>query len=133
MQKKTLAILFTLFTALAAAYLLAERNNVGEIFRTPTPTATNTFTPTPTNTATFTPSPTSTPTNTLTFTPSPTLTFTPTPTETPSWSYLDDDGDGVLNYADQCPQKYAETDNGCPKSGGGNAGAYPTIEFTPGN
>ena len=120
MQKKTLAIIFTLFAALAAAYLLAERNNVGEIFRTPTPTPTNTFTPTPTNTATFTPTPTNTPTNAPTFTPTPTLTFTPSPTATISWSYLDDDGDGVLNYADQCPQKYAETDNGCPQNNGGS-------------
>jgi hypothetical protein len=25
----------------------------------------------------------------------------------------------VLNYADSCPHKYAETDNGCPKNNGG--------------
>jgi hypothetical protein len=122
MQKKTLAIIFTLFAVLAAAYLLANKTNAGGIFRTPTPTPTNTFTPTPTNTPTFTPSPTNTPTNTPTFTPTPTHTFTPSPTPTLTWSYLDDDGDGVLNYADQCPQKYAETDNGCPQNNGGSGG-----------
>ena len=116
-------LLPTIIILLLAAYFYANKTNPGHIFRTPTPTATNTFTPTPTNTATLTPSPTNTPTNTPTLTPTPTLTFTPTPTETISWSYLDDDGDGVLNYADSCPQKYAETSNGCPKNnGGGNDG-----------
>ena len=118
MKKTILPLAILLF--LAAAYALANKTNPGNIFRTPTPTPTNTFTPTPINTATFTPSPTNTPTNTPTFTPTPTHTFTPTPTATISWSYLDDDSDGVLNYADQCPQKYAETDNGCPQNNGGS-------------
>ncbi len=125
MKKKPL-ILIILLLLLITLCILANQNDIGGIFRTPTPTPTNTFTPTPTNTATFTPTPTATPTFTLT--PSPTATFTatptftPTPTETLSWSYLDDDADGVLNYADNCPQKYAETSNGCPQNdnGGGD-------------
>ena len=54
--------------------------------------------------------PTNTPSPTATLTNTPT--FTPTPTETLSWSTLDDDGDGVLNYA--------ETSNGCPQNNGGD-------------
>jgi len=87
------------------------------------PTATPVFTQTdtPTITTTMIPSATSTPTLSSTWTPTPTETFTPTstPTETPSWVYLDDDGDGIMNYADQCPNQYAETENGCPSSGSG--------------
>ena len=118
-MKKKLTLPLAIILFLLAAYALANKTNAGGIFRTPTPTATSTFTPTPTNTPTFTPSPTNTPTNTPTFTPSPTPTFTPTLTPTLTWGEGDDDGDGVLNYADQCPQKYAETDNGCPQNNGG--------------
>ena len=121
MKTKTILPL-TIILTLLAAYLYANKTNPGHIFRTPIPTPTQTFTPTPTNTPTFTPSPTNTATNTPTFTPTPTLTFTPTPTATISWSYLDDDGDGVLNYADNCPQKYAETSNGCPQNNGSGSG-----------
>jgi hypothetical protein len=123
MKKKTIPIAIIIFLTLT--YFFANKNNVGGIFRTPTPTPTNTatVTPSPTNTPTFTPSPTNTSTNTPTFTPTSTLTFTPTPTATISWSYLDDDGDGVLNYADSCPQKYAETSNGCPQNNGGEGGS----------
>ena len=40
MKNKTFAIIFTLFAALAAAYLYANKTNAGGIFRIPTPTPT---------------------------------------------------------------------------------------------
>ena len=122
MKKKPLLIIFIIILILLTAYLLASQNDTDDIPHTSTPTPTNTatITPNPTNTATFTPTPTNTQTSTPTFTPTPTNTATPTSTETLSWSYLDDDGDGVLNYADNCPNKYAETSNGCPQNNGGD-------------
>ncbi len=106
MKTKTLLPL-TILLFLLAAYLYANKTNPRHIFRTPTPVLSEVEGATATQTST----------------PTPTLTFTPTPTETLSWSYLDDDSDGVLNYADNCPQKYAATSNGCPQNDGGNSDA----------
>ena len=117
-MKKKLLLLISLF--LLAFWILTTQNDTEEII--PTLTNTATITLSPTSTATQTPTPTNTPSPTATFTNTPT--FTPTPTETLSWSYLDDDSDGVLNYADNCPNKYAETSNGCPQNNDG-AGAPP--------
>ena len=114
-------IIFSAHTILFGNF--ANQNALGDLFRTPAPIPTNTLTPT--NTATFTPTATNTATPTPTLTNTPT--FTPSPTETPTWGELDDDGDGVLNYADNCPQKYAETSNGCPQNNGGGSdgGGFP--------
>ena len=134
-KKNLLLLLIPLF--LLAFWILSTQNDSDDI----SPTPTNTLTPIATNTATLTLIPTQTATSTFTPTATPALsevegftntpTFTPTPTETLSWSHRDDDGDGVLNYADQCPQKYAETDNGCPKNNGGSGDPPEGPPITP--
>ena len=78
-----LASLLSLAILATLAYLLADSQNLGGLFRTPTPTATSTSTPTLTSTPTTTPSATSTPTLTPTATPTATQTPTPTATNTP--------------------------------------------------
>jgi hypothetical protein len=75
--------------ALLALGRLAVENNAGGLFRTATPTATNTPRPTSTSTVTPTLTNTSIPTLTPTLTNPPTPTFTPTPSLEPiksGWS-----------------------------------------------
>ena len=124
MKKKHIPLLLIpLF--LLAFWILSTQNDSDDILATPTNTLTPTNTATPALREVEAPTLTETPTPTLTYTPTATFTntptFTPTPTETLSWSYLDDDGDGVLNYADSCPQKYAQTSNGCSQNNGGSS------------
>lgn len=69
---------FIIFLVAVVVFYFVKDKNVGEIFRTPTPTFTNTATPTFTSTPTIT----HTPTMTLTLTPTATQTFTPSPTPT---------------------------------------------------
>jgi hypothetical protein len=89
------------------------------------PTATSTSTAT----ATYTVAPSSTCTSTATLTP--TATMTTTATLTPSLTatvWLDSDGDGVPDWADNCPGrgKYGKVDkNGCPVGGGGSGQPIP--------
>jgi carbohydrate-binding DOMON domain-containing protein len=62
MKPKHLLFIILTPALLATLYLLADSQNLGGLFRTPTPTATSTptFTPTATPTATQTPTPTAT-------------------------------------------------------------------------
>ncbi len=82
-MKRAFVAITSLLIFAVFAYALADSQNLGGVFRTATPTLTNTATltstPTATNTLTFTP----TFTATTTFTSTPTFTPTPTATNTP--------------------------------------------------
>ena len=128
MNKKTLtAIGITLLLLLILLAYLTVDSNAGGIFRTATPTLTNITTPTNTSTPTFTTTMTATSTATATQTPTTTQTPTNTPTPTLTWDKQDNDADGVLNGADQCPDIYADTSNGCPENNNGREDGPPVI------
>lgn len=113
MQKK-LALLMAFLALLVIGGYFAVDQNVGGMFRTATPTVTNTTTSTitPTYTLTLTPTFTSTLTSTSAFTATPTMTATPTPSATdtlaPFWTATE-----------------------TPATNEGNGNAQPTNEIPP--
>lgn len=100
--------------------------SLSDLVATPTATASPTATPTTKPTKTATPTPAAT--NTLRPLPLSTLTPTPSP---------DSDGDGIPDYADQCPDAVGPADNGgCPVNnnnggGGGGGNSNPTQPTAP--
>lgn len=105
-MKKAFVVLIFVVIIAALVYAFADSQNLGGVFRTATPTVTNTATftstSTVTNTSTSTPTLTATPTftNTPTYTPSPTATNTPVPpTEKPKGN---DDGNSDSNDGGGC-------------------------------
>ncbi len=116
MKAKTLLVIIGIIALFVTIYLLADSQNLGGLFRTPTPTLTNTATPTNTSTPTFTPTNTSTPTFTLTPTATHTPTFTPTntpvpPTQKPSGNDGNDNGNNDGGGDEEVPCE--DTPAGC--------------------
>ncbi|MEW6083574.1 MAG: hypothetical protein AB1607_03165 [Chloroflexota bacterium] len=115
MNKKWILVIIGIFILLFLLFLLADSQNLGGLFRTPTPTLTNTATPTNTSTPTFTPTNTSTPTFTFTPTATQTPTFTPTNTPVPPTQKPigNDDGNNNGGGEESCPPGFSGTPPDC--------------------